>query len=146
MEWAGNFTDIAIAEHITEQDDQVEGTGTATLYTNGDVTLSADNTTDPNNAQLTDGTDFLVTEYKLSTDGDGTNNTGATAAAIAASGSDAWTNYTAFLSTALAVTHVSQDGAAVATLSVRASNDTGNVADSGSYTATQTITASWAGA
>ena len=54
-----------------------------------------------------------------------------------------YTLYSSFLSSASVITHVSGDGAVVVTLSARATNDSGNVADAGNYSATQTLTASW---
>jgi hypothetical protein len=134
MEWAGNFADITIADHITAQSTVVAGSAVVTLYTNGDVTISADNTTA---ARLTQGSDFLATEYRLEYDGNGSAATGGTTVD--------YVPYNNFLATPSAVTHVGGDGAVDVTLGVRASNQVGNVADAGTYTATQTLTASWAG-
>lgn len=137
MEWAGNFTNIDIAEHITEQNDQITGNGTATLYTNDDVTITADNTVAAELDNDGASSDTLVTEYQLEYDGDGVTATGGSTVS--------YTEYDTFLSSSSAVTHISEDGAVVVTLTVRASNDAGNVADSGAYSATQTLTAAWAG-
>jgi hypothetical protein len=134
MEWAGNFADIDIAGHITAQATVVTGSATVALYTNGDVTISADNTAA---ARLTQGADFLVTEYRLEYDGDGATATGGSTVDYLA--------YNNFLTAPSAVTHIGGDGAVDVTLRVRASNQVGNVADAGTYTATQTLTASWAG-
>jgi len=149
IEWEGaNFAAIDLNSQessISAQADTPEGNAVYTLWTNCNVELSANNTAS-GPAELTDGTDILVTKYKISTDGDGAATTGANATAISNSSSDVWTEYDSFLSTALQVTHVNTDGAAEITLSVEASNDpTGHkeVADSGNYTATQTITATW---
>jgi hypothetical protein len=139
MEWAGNFTDITLTA-ISAQTDTPDGNETQTIYTNCNFEISADNTTA---AQLSSATDTLVTKYQLSDDGDGSTNTGATAGAEAASGISTWTDYNSFLSTALDVTHVDMDGAVDITLYVQASNNAGEVADAGSYSATQTLTASW---
>jgi len=138
MEWAGNFANINLSS-ITSRTEAQTGTEMVVLYTNGDVTLTAENST---SAQLTnDGasTDTLVTEYKLAFD-----STGGT------TGNDTpdWESYDEFLNlgaggTATTVTHADGDGAVEVTLHVRASNDTGQVADSGSYSCTQNITASW---
>lgn len=136
IEWsAASYADIALA-NITAQADQPTGTRDFTLYTNCNVSLTSDTT---NTAQLTNttapSTDTLTTEYSLSYDGDGSAATGGAAVA--------WTNYDTFIGGGSSVTHVDGDGAVVATLSVRASNPAGEVADAGDYTATQTLTASW---
>jgi len=125
---------------ITAQADNPEGTSAYTLWTNCNVELSADNDAD---AQLDDGTDVLVTKYKIATDGDGDPDTGADSDAVTASGSDVYALHNLFLATALDITHVNTDGNVEVTLSVEATNDTDEVSDSGSYTATQTITAAW---
>ena len=115
------------------------------MWINCNVAISANNTAS-GPAELTDGTDILVTKYKISTDGDGDPATGATGTAVSNSNSDVWTEYDSFLATALQLTHFNTDGSVELTLEVEASNDpTGHkeVADSGDYTATQTITATW---
>jgi hypothetical protein len=133
MEWEANFPPIALAD-ITSQGASVTGSATITLYTNGDVDISADNTTA---AQLTGpASDTLVTEYALAYDGDGVTNTGGLAVL--------WTLYSSFLGVASRVTHVPGDGAVDVTLSVRASNAGGTLANAGAYAATQTLTATWA--
>lgn len=134
MEWSGNFTAIALS-NITAQATVVSDTATTTLYTNGNASISADNTA---TAQLSTGSaDTLVTEYSLAFDGDGTTATGGA--------SVAWTAYDSFLSVASSVTHVANDGAVDVTLGARASNASGTLADAGAYSATQTLTAAWAG-
>ncbi|MDD5010585.1 MAG: hypothetical protein PHQ00_00505 [Phycisphaerae bacterium] len=125
---------------ISAQATSPEGSAVYTLWTNCNVELSADNTA---TAQLTDGTDVLVTKYKISTDGDGVTETGANAAAIAASGSDAYVLHNLFLATPLDIAHFNTDGAVEVTLEIEATNPSDEVADSGDYTATQTITATW---
>jgi hypothetical protein len=132
MEWAGNFSDIGLTA-ISDQADAPEGSQAQTLYTNCNLEISADITTA---ARLSSATDSLVTKYKLSYDGDGSTLTGGP-------GVNTWTDYTTFLSAASAVTHVNTDGAVNITLYVQASNPNGEVADAGSYTAVQTLTASW---
>ena len=146
-EWEGeNFAAMECAV-ITAQADAPTDSETYTLWVNCNVELTANNTGTV--AQLTHAStsDYLVTKYKISTDGAGVADTGATTAAVSASGSDAWTAHGSFLSTALAVTHYDNDGAVEITLEVQATNDmTGHyeVADAGSYgTCTQTITAGW---
>ncbi len=135
MEWsAASYADIALA-NITAVADTPSGSRDFTLYTNSNCEISADNTVA---AQLdNDGasTDTLVTEYQLAFDGDGATATGGTDVG-------SWTDYTTFLSTASAVTHVDGDGDAIITLSVQASTG-GTTPDQGNYSATQTLTAAW---
>ena len=132
MEWSGNFADITIAEHITTQAASVTGNSNITLYTNGDVTISADNTA---SSRLTLASDYLVTEYRLEYDGDGASATGGATVD--------YTAYDQFLTTPSAITHISTDGATGVTLRVRASNPAGTVVNAGTYTAVQTLTAAW---
>ncbi|HBG25496.1 MAG: hypothetical protein A2Y10_14575 [Planctomycetes bacterium GWF2_41_51] len=151
IEWEGaNFAAIdldAQEGHLTAQSSSPEGTSVYTLWTNCNLTLSADNTA---TAQLTHqrgggaNEDALVTKYKLSTDGAGVIATGATVGAVGASGSNAYVLHNLFLATPLDITHFNTDGAVEVTLDVEATHDTDNVADSGLYEATQTITAAWA--
>ena len=144
IEWEGlAFAAIDLDSQessISAQADSPEGSAAYTLWTNCNVELSADNTA---TAQLTDGTDVLVTKYKISTDEAGVTATGATVAAVAASGSDTYTLHNLFLDTPLAITHFNTDGNVEVTLEVEATNDADEVSDSGDYTATQTITATW---
>lgn len=136
MEWSGNFSDINLS-NITSQSTVVDGNDTTTLYTNGNVDITTAGTavlthTDPNNS------DTLITEYKLTYDGNGSTATGGSTVD--------WTTYSSFLNpTASTVTHYDGDGAVEVTLWARASNDSGNVADAGSYSAVQTLTAAWDG-
>jgi hypothetical protein len=142
VEWEGaNFAAINLAA-IDAQGDEPNDSSVYSLWTNSNVALSADQTTA---SELThSGTvDTLVTKYKISTDGDGDPNTGATAVDVGLSGSDVWTTYDLFLETALAITHYNTDGRVEVTLEVQASNDADNVADTGAYAAQQTITATW---
>ena len=76
-----------------------------------------------------------MTEYKLEYDGDGDPDTGGATVD--------WAEYDDFLVVPSAVTHVTLDGAVNVTLSARASNATGTLADAGNYTATQTLTATF---
>ncbi len=149
IEWEGaDFPAIDLDSQessISAQADTPEGSSDYTLWINCNVAISANNTAS-GPAELTDGTDILVTKYKISTDGDGDPATGATGTAVSNSNSDVWTEYDSFLATALQLTHFNTDGSVELTLEVEASNDpTGHkeVADSGDYTATQTITATW---
>jgi hypothetical protein len=154
MYW-NNFVPNSISlSNISYRTDTSEGSAIITLNTSGNAEITADHGTA---AQLTySGTrtnrtikDTLVTKYQISTDGDGVHATGATAAAVSASHSDEWTTYDNFLTTApLAITHVTpvhDDNDVEVTLHVQASNTDGKLADSGEYTATQTLTVHWIG-
>lgn len=135
-EWAGNFSTIALST-ITAKASAPTGSQTATLYTNGDVDITADNI--GTEAQLKLGTDpnqTLVTSYMLTDDGDGITTTGGTDQV-------AYTGYATFLSSAYAITHVAGDGADVITLYAKAENPPSEVADAGAYSAIQTLTATW---
>jgi hypothetical protein len=138
LEWEDNFPAITAADmsaHITNQNSVVTGSSTQTLFTNGDVILTADNTA-ASELDTDSDTDQLVTEYRLEYNGNGVAATGGSTVD--------YTEYDDFLTGGgSACTHVSTDGAVEVTLKVRASNDTHNVADAGDYTATQTITATW---
>lgn len=135
MEWSGNFSTIALPPITTQAIAQTAYQST-TLYTNGDVHITADNTTA---AQLKLGTDpnqTLVTSYMLEDDGDGSTTTGGT-------DQGSYTLHGSFLSTAYAITHVAGDGADIIYLYAKAENPSGEVADAGNYSAIQTLTASW---
>ena len=136
MEWSDNFSAIALPD-ITTQTSAPTGSQTTTLYTNGNVDITADIV--GTEAQLALGTDpnqTLVTSYMLTDDGDGTNTTGGTDQTL-------YTVYGSFLSPAYIITHVAGDGAVVITLYAKAENPSGEVADAGSYSAIQTLTAAW---
>jgi hypothetical protein len=135
-EWAGNFSTIALST-ITAQGSTPTGSQTATLYTNGNVSITANNSgTTAQLKKITDPNQTLVTSYMLTDDGDGTTTTGGTNQTI-------YTGYATFLSSAYAITHVAGDGEDVITLHAKAANYTGEVADAGAYSATQTLTATW---
>ncbi len=146
IEWEStNFATITLDAQsgdapIDAHGDAPEGSAAYTLWTNCNVVLTADTSTD---ARLKNANDSLVTKYKLSVDGDGASATGATVTAINNSSSGTWTLYSSFLSTGLQIAHVYTDGNVEVTLSVQATNNTDEVADSGSYYARQTITATW---
>jgi len=135
LHWEGfaNFGPIAL-ENIGNRNQVREGSSSLSLTLNGNATISADNTAA---AQLTHATsgDTLVTEYKLTFDGDGDPNTGGETVD--------WTPYNDFLTTPSDVTYFTGDEDVEVTLHVRASNAAGTLADAGTYTATQTLTASW---
>jgi hypothetical protein len=134
MYWSGNFSPIALA-NIGNRDQICQGSSQVTLYTSGNAEISADNTA---TARLTKaGGDNLYTEYKLQFDGDGVSATGGSTVDF--------TSYDLFLNSHATVTHISGDNAVQVTLYVRASNYTGQLADAGDYSATQTLTVSWIG-
>ncbi len=120
-------------ETTDDRDDQLTGSNTTTLYTKGNVDITAENDTD---AELSEpGGDTLYTQYSLSYDGDGSSATG--------SSTVSYTVYSSFLGSASTVTHVDADEAVVVTLGARATNAAGTLADSGDYSATLTLTLSW---
>ena len=136
MEWSDNFSTIALSA-ITTQTSAPTSSQTATLYTNGNVDITADVT--GTEAQLALGTDpnqTLVTSYRLTDDGDGSATTGGT-------DETEYTGYATFISSGYTITHVAGDGVDVITLYAKAENPSGEVADAGNYTALQTLTATW---
>ena len=132
MEWVSNFSDISLGT-ISSQSDQLSGSSTTSLLTSGNAAISADNA-----AQLTNGSDDLVTEYKLTFD-DAGGTTGVD--------TPDWELYDMFLTVGNEgdVTYVADDNEVDVTLWVRVSNPVGRVADAGIYSVTQTLTASWVG-
>jgi len=133
VEWSDtSFPAINLAD-LTGQNNQVSGSASLVLYTNGDVKITADNS---DAAQLSKHDNHkLVTEYKLEYYASGVDET--------RGGTVAWTNYDSFLSEGAQVKHVSGGGAVEVTLSVRASVETIHPVDSGEYNATQTLTVCW---
>ena len=134
MYWDSNFDPIMLA-NITMQDGESEGESEVWLFTTGSAEISADNT---DTARLTEpGGDSLVTEYKLKFDGDGSSNTGGSTVSF--------TSYDSFLSTAAYITYVPGDDDVTVKLTVKATNYNDQLANAGTYIATQTLTVSWAG-
>lgn len=133
MYWSGDFSTIVLS-NIQTRDQAPESSSSTTLYTSGNAEISADNTT---TAQLSSATDTLATEYKLTFDGDGSSATGGT--------DTTYVTYDNFLTTAAGVTYVTDDNDVDVTLHVRASNYAGDLANAGTYTATQTLTVHWVG-
>lgn len=123
------------AGHITRQSDVREGSASFTIdieNVSGEAIITADNSV---TAQLHNGASTLVTEYKLTFDGDGSDKTG---------GADtAYSSYNSFLSPGTIIKYVPGDYEVQVTLWVKASNISDNVADSGTYSATQTLTVTW---
>ncbi|MBW8034902.1 MAG: hypothetical protein FVQ79_04480 [Planctomycetes bacterium] len=135
VNWSGNFGDI-ILPNITSQGQIREDSSTITLFLDGDAEISANNTVS-GPAELSSATDILVTKYMLSFDGDGASATGAD--------DTSYETYNSFISTPVTILYVASDGEVDVTLYVQASNYPDNVADSGAYTATQTLTVTWTG-
>jgi len=133
LNWESTFGPIALPS-ITSKNQMSEGSSSAILLISGDVEISADKSAE---AQLSSATDTLVTEYKLTFDGDGSSATGGT--------DTNYETYDTFLTTAKLVNHVTDDDYVEVTLHVRASNYTNDLPDAGTYTATQTLTVHWVG-
>lgn len=137
-QWQSASFPVINLDPISSQTDYSEGSATLTLIISGDdpdAVITADNTAA---AQLSNGTDTLITEYKLTFDGDGVSDSGAT-------DMDNYVSYDSFLSSGLTIQYASGDNSTQVTLHVKASNRPDNVSDAGSYTATQTITVTWDG-
>jgi len=134
MRWLGGFQVISLQD-IQTRTQVSTGSSSITLLTTGNAEISADNT---DAARLTEpGGGGLYTEYMLEFDGDGASSTGGTTVDF--------TSYDSFLTSPAQVTHVLGDDRVTVTLSVRASNYANQLANAGTYSATQTLTASWVG-
>jgi len=133
VEWSDTSFPAINLGKLTSQNKQVSDSSRLRLYTNADVTFTADNS---DAAQLSkDALHTLVTEYKLEYDGSGGQETGGSTVA--------WTDYDSFLSKGSQVRHVYGDGAVEVILSVRASRETIRTEDCGQYKAVQTLTVVW---
>jgi hypothetical protein len=133
INWESSFDPITLPS-ITSKNQMSEGSSSATLSISGDVEIRADNSAE---AQLSYATDTLVTEYKLTFDGNGKSATGGT--------DTDYQTYNGFLTPAVRVTHVTSDDDVEVTLHVKASNYANDLPDAGEYTATQTLTVHWVG-
>ena len=132
VEWSGTqFPDVDLGE-LTDNNKRAIGETTLVLYTNGDVTITADNS---NTAELSFGSHKLLTKYKLKYDGFGIKQTG--------SKPTAWHPFDTFLKEGTDIVHIPTDGAVEVILSVRASVKKVRPDNSGRYNATQTLTACW---
>jgi hypothetical protein len=136
----GSFNPATISlTNISKQSDIREGSAVITLTISGDdpeAIITADNTAA---AQLSNGTDTLITEYKLTFDGDGSSSSGGVSM-------DEYVSYDSFLSPGgLAIKYAAGDNTVQVTLHVQASNRPNNVADKGNYKATQVLTVTWDG-
>lgn len=135
ISWNGNFDDISL-ENIATKGQVREMSSTVTLSLDGDVEITANNTLN-GPAELSNATDVLVTEYRLSFDGNGSSATGGSPTT--------YETYDSFLSSASRVSHVVADDDVDVTLHVRVNYNSNEVADSGTYLATQTLTVTWVG-
>jgi len=132
VEWSETqFPGIDLGE-LTAKNKQAIGETTLTLYTNGDVTITADNS---NTAELSFGIHALLTKYKLKYDGSGIEQTGGSPTA--------WYPFDTFLKEGTDIVHIPTDGAVEVILSVGASVKKIHPQNSGQYTAIQTLTACW---
>jgi hypothetical protein len=135
--WTKTDFDSITLSNISSQNQTSVGNSTITIYTEVNIHIIADNTAA---SQLTHQRgeakeDTLVTEYRLTFDGDGSSATGAA--------DTGYVQYNSFLSEPVTVTHFGSDNYVDVTLWVRAGNRTGNVANRGIYNATQTLTITW---
>ena len=132
IEWSEtSFPEIDLGS-LTVKNKLAIGETTLTLYTNGDVTIRADNS---NNSELSFGPYTLLTKYKLKYDGSGIEQTGGRPTA--------WCSFDTFLAEGTDIVHISTSGAVEVILSVRASIKKITPENSGQYKATQTLTACW---
>lgn len=132
VEWSqASFPEIDLGE-LTAQNKQAAGEAELTLYTNGDVTIIADNS---NRAELSFGPHTLLTEYKLRYDGSGINQTGGKPTE--------WCSFDTFLKGGIDIIHIPTDGAVEVILSVKASIEEIRPENSGRYDAIQTLTVCW---
>ncbi len=126
VEWSNEaFDDIDLGE-ISPKRTETTGQSILTLYTNGDVIITADNS---ETAELSNGSRKLDTQYQLQFDS-GISPTD-------------WCAYDAFLKEAVEITHNQTDGGVVVILSVKAHANDFQPGTGGEYTAVQTLTACW---
>ena len=132
VEWSEiSFPEVDLGSITAENKKAIRETA-LTLYTNGDVIITADNS---NSAELSFGPRTLQTEYKLRYDGSGIKQTGGKPTA--------WRPFDTFLNKGAEIVHVPTDGAVEVILSVRASIKKIHPENSGQYEAIQTLTACW---
>lgn len=132
VEWSEtSFPEINLGS-LTAKNKLAIGETTLTLYTNGNVIITADNSS---TAELSFGSHTLSTKYKLRYDGFGINQTG--------NRPTAWRSFDTFLNKGADIIHIPADGAVEVILSVRASIIKVRPENSGRYKALQTLTACW---
>lgn len=117
---------------LTAKNKQATGEAILTLYTNGDVTITANNN---NSAELSFGPHALLTGYKLEYDGSGIKQTGGR--------QTAWCPSYTFLKEGADIVHIPTDGSVEIILSVGASIKKIRPENSGRYNAIQILTACW---
>jgi len=131
-EWSeARFPDIDLGE-LTADNKQAIGETALVLYTNGNVTVTADNS---NTAELSFGPHALTTKYKLRYNRLGINQTGGN--------STVWYPFDTFLKESTDIVHTPTNGAVEVILSVEASVEEITPQNSGQYTAVQTLTVCW---
>lgn len=132
VEWSKiSFPGVDLGS-LTAENKQAIGETALTLYTNGDVTITADNS---NAAELSFGPHTLRTKYKLKYNSLGTKQTGGRPTK--------WCSFDTFLNKGTDIVHIPTDGAVEVILSVRASIKKIRPENSGQYYAVQTLTACW---
>jgi hypothetical protein len=132
VEWSETyFSDINLGE-LTADNKQAFGQAALVLYTNGDVTITADNS---NTAELSFDSHVLITKYKLKYNRLGIKQTDNNATI--------WYPFDTFLKEGTDIAHTSTDGAIEVILSVGALVNEINPQNSGQYIAVQTLTACW---
>jgi len=133
VEWSNDsFSTINLGD-LTAEKKEVTGSASLVLYANRDVQIIADNS---DAAQLSkDIVHTLITQYKLEYYGGGKGQTDGITAD--------WSDYDYFLSNGSQVTHFPGEGVVEVILSVRAFKNTASAAESGYYTARQTLTVCW---
>ncbi len=133
VEWSNDeFPAIDLGELNPEQK-QSFGSSSLFLYTNGDVVVCADNSESAELSNIYGRS--LKTEYSLSYDFSGVNQTGGDVGG--------WSSYDSFLSLGSEVRHVDGDGAVEVELKVRVSKERMKAGDGGDYRGVQTLTAYW---
>jgi hypothetical protein len=126
IEWSdASFQDIDLGE-LSPKHTEAAGQSVLTLYTNGDVIITADNS---QSAELSNGRYQIQTQYQLQCD------TGISPTQ--------WCTYDTFLKEALEIIHNQTDGAVMVILSVKAQTNNFHSGSEGEYTAVQTLTACW---
>ena len=132
VEWSEpQFSDVDLGE-LSLKNKDADSQAILTLYTNGDVTIIADN---GNAAELSFDHYSLQTKYKLEYDGSGLKQTGGKPTG--------WTSFDKFIANGTQIIHMPTDGAVEITLSVKTKAEKISDKNSGSYTATQTLTVCW---
>jgi hypothetical protein len=126
-DWDGHITAVNTAQHATKA---------LVIYTNSNVTIAP--TAGAHSGILTNGTQTLVTQYKL------------TGADLSTTADSSWKNagtasgeFFDSANNAYAITHVSGTGSYTVTLNVQMTSQTNQAPDAGDYTAGLTLTASW---